>query len=311
MRKWSKNWVISAVFMVLSVVSGRAEWNRVEVDARRMGVDFRVVVYGEAAAPARDAAAEALARVEALNGILSDYLGESEVRCLVRTRERQQVSPELWSVLAYGQSVSRASGGAFDITVGPYVLAARQYRFFDQLPPPEKLKRMRASVGFDKLQLVPETREVACMAPSMRVDLGGLAKGHAVDEALRVLHARGFTRAMVDGGGDLAVGDPPPGKTHWQIQVEGAADQMLSLTNQAVATSGDVYQFVEVEGVRYSHIIDPRTGLGMTNRIQTTVIAATCMEADAWASAICVLGGLAEERQRALGLRVFLRSASP
>jgi thiamine biosynthesis lipoprotein len=141
----------------------------------------------------------------------------------------------------------------------------------------------------------------------MRVDLGGLAKGYAVDEALAVLRELGYSRAMVDGGGDLAVSDAPPGKPHWEVQVEAATGQVLSLRHAAVATSGDVYQFVEVDGVRYSHIIDPRKGLGITNRVQVSVVADHCMKADAWASAICVLGGMDADRQKALGLRVFLR----
>ena len=116
-----------------------------------MGVDFRVVLYARAAGPGRMAAGRALARVEALNQILSDYVADSEVRRLVRDRERHKVSTELWRVLSYGQSVARESQGAFDVTVGPYVLAARQYRFFGKLPPPDKLARMKASTIFSRL----------------------------------------------------------------------------------------------------------------------------------------------------------------
>jgi thiamine biosynthesis lipoprotein len=307
MRNWSKCSLISLIFTSFPGGFASAEWVRVEESERLMGVDFRVVLYARAAEPGRMAAGRALARVEALNQILSDYVADSEVRRLVRDRERHKVSTELWQVLSYGQSVARESQGAFDVTVGPYVLAARQYRFFRKLPPPEKLARMKASVGFDKLKLFPESREVACVAPAMRVDLGGLAKGYAVDEALGVLRELGYTRAMVDGGGDLAVSDAPPGKPHWEVQVEGAIDQVLSLRHAAVATSGDVYQFVEIDGVRYSHIIDPRKGLGITNRVQVSVVADHCIKADAWASAICVLGGMDADRQKALGLRVFLR----
>jgi len=144
---------------------------------------------------------------------------------------------------------------------------------------------------------------VQILRAGMQLDLGAIAKGYAADEALREIQRLGITQASVDAGGDLALGDPPPEQVGWtvaiptldpesQIEKESRpADQtFLRLANVGIATSGDSRQFVEIDETRYSHIIDPRTGLGLTGRISVTVISADCMTADGLASAACVLG---------------------
>ena len=137
--------------------------------------------------------------------------------------------------------------------------------------------------------------------PGMQLDLGGIAKGYAADEALATLRARGIKSALVAVGGDIAIGDAPPGQQGWRIGLEPVGGELL-LHNAAVSTSGDTEQFREIGGVRYSHIIDPKTGRGITSRIAVTVVARRGLEADPIATAISVLG---EERGRALfGRRV-------
>ena len=129
----------------------------------------------------------------------------------------------------------------------------------------------------------------------MRLDLGGIAKGYAIDEALAVLKKSGITRALVDAGGDIALGDPPPGKQGWRIgiarlEADGPPSRILLLCRVAVASSGDTWQFVRIDGKRYSHIVDPRTGLGLTDHSSVTVVAPDGMTADGLASAVSVLG---------------------
>ena len=128
----------------------------------------------------------------------------------------------------------------------------------------------------------------------MRLDFGAIAKGFACDEALKVLQKHGLRRALIDGGGDILVGEPPVGRTSWRIQVEsedkGEAAPLLILRNQAVATSGDRYRFVQIAGKKYSHIVDPRTGLGLTSRLTVTIVASNGTDADGLASAVSVLG---------------------
>jgi thiamine biosynthesis lipoprotein len=140
----------------------------------------------------------------------------------------------------------------------------------------------------------------------MQLDLGGIAKGYAGDEVLRVLAGFGITRALADAGGDLVLGDAPPASCGWRVAV-GTVDaagrrveEVRCLANIAVATSGDTYRYLEADGTRYSHIIDPATGMGLTSRREVTVLAPTGMQADALASAVSVMG----EAGLALGTRL-------
>jgi thiamine biosynthesis lipoprotein len=128
------------------------------------------------------------------------------------------------------------------------------------------------------------------------IDLGGIAAGYACDEVLKILKAHGLPRALIDASGDLLAGDPPPGRDGWRVAVTGVDGQTTSqdlavmIANAAITTSGDARQFVEIDGVRYSHIVDPKTGLGLSRRSSTTVIAPTGWQADAYATAANVLG---------------------
>ncbi len=130
----------------------------------------------------------------------------------------------------------------------------------------------------------------------MQLDLGAIAKGYAADEALAMLRAHGVRQALIAVSGDIVAGDPPPGKEGWTIGVANTGEQLV-LHNAAVSTSGDSEQSLKISGVRYSHIIDPKTGLGLTSRLTVTVIARRGLDADPLATAISVLG---EARGRAL-----------
>ncbi len=129
----------------------------------------------------------------------------------------------------------------------------------------------------------------------MRLDLGGIAAGYAMDEALAVLRSQGVTRALLDASGDIVVGDPPPGERGWRIGVapqtaDGPPSQYVVLSNASVTTSGDAFQHVEIGGKRYSHVVDPHTGLGLTDRSAVTLIARDGITADSYATAVSVLG---------------------
>jgi thiamine biosynthesis lipoprotein len=129
----------------------------------------------------------------------------------------------------------------------------------------------------------------------MRLDLGGIGVGYAVDRALEVLTTRGIKAAMIDASGDIAVSEPPPGEHGWRIALTplgGSGDEVpvILLSHAAVTTSGDAYQAAEIDGRRYSHIVDPRTGLGVPGPAAVTVIARDCTTADALATAASVLG---------------------
>ena len=292
-----------AAALGLGLAAGHAapelELTKFVFEKAEMGVPFRVSLYAADEATARRAADAAFARIAELNGVMSDYDSDAELSRLSRTSGQGRavrVGDALWKVLVRAQEFSARSEGAFDITVGPLVNVWRRARRKQELPAPELLAGMMARVGFKKLRLDPARQTAELLAPEMRLDLGAIAKGFACDEALAVLRQRGFPRALVGGSGDMAAGDAPPGEPGWRIEVAaldapGAPpSQIVFLKNCAIATSGDVFQRVEIAGRRYSHIVDPRTGLGLTDHSLVTVIAPDGMTADALSTTVSVLG---------------------
>ncbi len=270
-----------------------------------MGTLFHITLYSSDELSARAAADAAFRRVSALDDIMSDYQADSELNRLTQHQPGQPVavSAELFDVLQRAQKISQLSGGAFDVTVGPYVRLWRFSRKRSQLPSTEELQTARLAFGFQKLRLDRRKRTVTLLTANMRLDLGGIAKGYAADQALALLKGRGFNRALVAASGDIAIGDSPPGQRGWKIGIATMdartteTVRTVLLHNRGVSTSGDSEQTIEIDGVRYSHIVDPSTGLGLTNRIQATVIAPDATSSDALATAITILG-----RQRGLAL---------
>lgn len=263
-----------------------------------MGTLFRIVLYAGDESAARAAADFAFDRVDLLEDVMSDYQADSELNLL---REQEpgvpvKVSNDLFAVLQKGQELSRLTGGAFDVTLGPYTRLWRFSRKRKTLPSPAELHAARAVSGYRNLTLDPEHHTVTQRVPGMRLDVGGIAKGYAADEALASLKSLGFDRALVAASGDIAIGNPPPGARGWSIAIANpgpatnSAAKSLLLHNAGVSTSGDTEQFVEIEGVRYAHILDPQTGLGLTNSIQATVIAPKAFLSDPLATAVCIMG---------------------
>lgn len=272
---------------------------RFEFTRPEMGMAFHLTFYASDSITASNAANAAFAHVRQLNAIFSDYEDDSELTRLSKTAGQGRavpVSEDLWRVLSQAQGFSRRSNGAFDVTVGPMVQQWRRARRQRALPPPDQLAVARGSVGWRKLELDANHRTASLIAPGMRLDLGAIAKGYALDAALAVLRSSGFSRAFVTCGGDMAAGDPPPGRKGWRVELAPLDPtnvppaQFVVLANAGLATSGDLFQRVILNGVRYSHIVDPRTGLGLTDHSLVVVIAPDAAAADALATTVSVLG---------------------
>jgi thiamine biosynthesis lipoprotein len=264
-----------------------------------MGLPFRVSLYAPDEANAKAAADAAFERVAVLNSIFSDYDPDSELSRLSRTSGQGKavsVSRTLWALLERGQRLAERTGGAFDITVGPLVNLWRRARRKHELPGGELIAEMKARVGYKNLRLDPVQYTAELLVPEMRVDLGSIGKAFAVDEALAVLRQRGLPRALVGGSGDMAAGEAPPGQPGWRVEIApldapGAPPaQVVYLRNCGIATSGDAYQRVEIAGKRYSHIVDPRTGLGVTDHSLVTVVAPDVVTANGLSTSLSVLG---------------------
>ena len=272
---------------------------RYEFSQPKMGVPFRIVLYAETEAAANSAAKAAFDRIGELNDILSDYDPDSELSRLSRssgTGQEINLTDDLWHVLQRAQTLSEQSGGAFDITVGPYVTLWRKARREKKMPDPTLLAEARSAVGYKNIRLNPKKQSAELLVPNMKLDMGSIAKGFGVDEGLRVLREHGIRSALVAGAGDLAVSDPPPGKAGWRIEIapldapDAPGKKFVLLKNAALGTSGHLFQRLEIDGKRYSHIVDPHTGIGLTDHSLVNAIARDCITANTLATTASVLG---------------------
>lgn len=283
----------------LAGTAAAGEPERFEFVRVRMGAPFRITVYAEDERAANTAADAAYARIKVLNDVFSDYDPRSETRRLTKDIVPDQprpVSRDLLHLLERSQAYSEMSGGAFDVTVGPAVKLWRLAKRKKVKPTAAEIEQARSVIGYRNIRLDDSNSTAAFEKAGIQLDFGGIAAGYACDEALRIFKERGLPRMLVEASGDIACGDPPPGKEGWTIGIgsltrpDAEPERFLRVSNCGVTTSGDVYQYVEFDGVRYSHIVDPKTGLGLTTRSSATVIASDCTAADALATAASVLG---------------------
>ena len=269
---------------------------------------------------AAKAAAAAFARIAALEQVLSDYRKDSELSRLTATAGRGEavaVSEDLWRVLSAAQAMAERSGGLFDVTVGPCTALWREAKRRRRLPAPEALAAAREATGWRHLVLDPDKKCARLERSGMRLDAGGVAKGYAQDEALAVLARHGVRAALVDAGGGVAVSAAPPGRAAWHVQLQATGDvapDIAAVTDACVSTSGDLHQAVEIDGRRFSHIVDPRTGLGMETSGNAVAVAKRAMDSDMLATVLCLMGPergvawLAREWPEASGRVVWLKA---
>lgn len=272
---------------------------RLSFDHPQMGTTFRIVLFTANDSLARETVQKAFDRIDAINQSMSDYLPESEINQLTSkagTQAFQPVSLDLWNVLVRAKQISRYSKGAFDVTIGPLTRIWRRAMRQQEMPPETQILKAKTLVGNRHLRLREKDHSVRLKIADMKLDLGAIAKGYATEKAWEVLRDAGIPISLVDGGGDIRLGDPPPGETGWKVEISDGGEnpeqknQTIFLANCGVATSGDTYRYVESGGKRYSHIIDPRTGYGISSRRLVTVVAPNGTDADALASAVSILG---------------------
>ncbi len=286
--------ILSLCLTACAAQGGRCEELQLyRYEAPAMGTLFRCSLYASDESVAEDAWRAALDRIKALEDVASDYDEESELRrlCARPVGEWTPLSRDLERLLIRSRELFELTGGAFDPTVGPYVRLWRRARRIGELPTQARIELASASVGMGLIEL--DDGRARTLAGGMRVDLGAIAKGDALDQAMQVLCEHGIERALLDGGGDLVIGDSPPGAAGWTVALRPLGMDgpvwALELSEVALATSGDASSFA-LDGVSRSHIIDPRTGWALTSSAAAAVMAADGATADALASALCVMG---------------------
>lgn len=263
-----------------------------------MGMPVRIVLYAPAEPAAARAVAQALSHIASLDAEMSDYRPDSALSEVGhRAPEPARVPPDLFRVVSRALVIARATAGAFDPTVAPVALLWREARKTARLPDAAAVDRARTLVGWELVEMDPVRQTIRLPRAGMKLDLGGIAKGYIIQAALGTLKREAISRALVEAGGDLVTGDPPPGLDGWRIDLPDAAllprpfvTRAAVLKNSALATSGPAMQSVEIDGVRYSHVIDPRTGRPLTSNLTAHVIDADASLADALATAATVLG---------------------
>ena len=267
------------------------EWERQEYRQVCMGVQARIVLWTRDHDSGVEAARAAFARLAAAERALSDWLVDGE---LARLEARAgtgpvPVSDDLYGCLERALEFARASDGAFDPSVGALTRLWRAARAMDEAPDPAALASARATVGWRDVRLAADARAVELARAGTRLDLGGIGKGWGADVALAELAAHGVERALVALAGDVALGAPPPGAEAWRIAAPEVG-RVLELARCGVSSSGDSEQFFVLEGERTSHLIEPRSGVGVVGRASLTVVAPDAATADGLASALSILG---------------------
>jgi len=292
------------VFLCLSLfifakLTGYSQENdvlsRFEFSHSSMGSLFKIICYSTEETEVKQTAKIAFSIIDSLNLKMSDYLPESELMKLCRTSGKgiyKEVSEDLFNIISESIYWSRWSEGAFDITIGAYTQLWRRAGRKEILPAPDQLKKASIAVDYHFIKLDSMNRSVLLSNPDMQLDLGGIAKGYAVDRVFSIFEKRGYNYLLVDGGGDIRTGDAPPGTQGWKIALDNRIgnDSIIFISNVAIATSGDLYRFVEIDNIRYSHIINPATGYGITIPRIVTVTAPTCAQADVLASILNITG---------------------
>ena len=266
---------------------------KIEAERPLMGTLFKIVVYSTDEAAARTAIEAAFKRGEDIDTICSDSNPESELSRLNASPPNTPVgiSPTLTTILAHARETADVTSGVYDPSLGTLTTLWRQSRDSKSLPAPDALAAARQATGWQHLTIDLDAGTAMVNRPGLLIDLGGIAMGFAADEMLATLKQHGLTRALVAAGADVRLGDPPPGADAWRVGLRTfgpEAREFVRIANCAVSTSGDLQQFVEIDGKRYAHIIDPATGLGLPHRIAATIIAPTATQSDPLATFSCI-----------------------
>ena len=262
-----------------------------------MGTWAEITVYSQDAKSANIAIESALDAMTEVDSLMSVYNQDSEISEVNRQAGQKavSVSPQTFFVVKSAIHYSEISYGAFDITISPLLRSWGFFRKQGHIPPQEEINRKRALVNYKLIELDSENKRIKLLKNDMTLDLGGIAKGYAVDQAVEKLRAAKVGNVLVNLSGNMYAMGHPKDKKAWHIAVRHPRQKekllgFLKLQEQAIATSGDYEKFFIHDGKKYSHIINPRTGYPVSDVASVTIIAQTAMEADALSTAVFVLG---------------------
>jgi len=260
-----------------------------------MGTVIEITLIADDEEAANKASLQAFQEIKRIETLMSPWLDSSDVTRINRSagKERVKVSPETFEVIKKAQEISELSEGGFDITVGPLTELWREARKKTIPPSIEEVKEKLGLVNFKNIE-TDQDGKVFLKNKDMAIDLGGIAKGYAVDRAFELLKSLGYKNLIVNAGGDLRVGGTK-NKQPWSIGIQNPREfqkilARISVSDTAIATSGDYEKFFIYEGKRYHHIFNPKDGFPTDDCQSVTILCKEGMIADALATAVFVLG---------------------
>ena len=271
---------------------------RYEASHESMGTIFTVAVYGRDRTFLSEVVEQVFEEVDRLDEQMSNYKPDSELSVINREAASHPVivEPGLFHLLEVCVQRSEQTGGAFDITVGPLMKSWGFFRGRGRLPTPAELSEVLKRVGYRHIKLDAERRTIQFDESGVEIDLGGIAKGYAVDRAVDILRSNGIASALVSSGTSsiYALGSPP-GAQGWKITLRDPYDahkaaDVIHLQNYSLSTSGSYERFFEIDGKNYCHIMNPHTGWPVQGVHSAAVLAATGTDTDGRSAGCFVMG---------------------
>jgi len=302
------------VLLLVHLAAAGEELLRISSSAEAMGTTFTIVAYDKDRSRLQGAVDSAFDEVRRIDAVLSNYREDSEWSRINREAAKHPVavSAEVFRLLEACQKYSRASDGAFDITVGPLLKLWGFYKGSGRVPHRAEIRTVLARVGYEKIALDRENRTVRFLVPGLELDPGGIGKGYAVDRMVEILRDAGIRSALVSGGGSSIYGlGAPPGENGWRVEIRHPKSrsrivESVVIRDESVSTSGNYEKFFYAGGKLYSHIFDPRTGYPASNGVlSVSVVAPRTIDSEAWTKPFFLRGPEWAARHKPEGFRVF------
>lgn len=304
------------LFLVLLLASLplSAKLVRVEKSYQAMGTTYTIAAYGENASNLEAILDMAFEEVRRVDELLSNYNPSSALSQLNRyaATEPQTVSPEVFTLLEKCLRYSRQSDGTFDITVGPLMKVWGFYKGTGKLPTKREIKEALDKVGAENIVLDPDRRKVSFRKAGVELDAGGVGKGYAVDRLAEQIKAFNVKAALISASTSsiYAIGAPPSEPRGWQVSIKDPKNtsrtiETVYLRDQSMSTSGNYEKFFQVDGVTYSHIMDPRTGMPARGTLSVSIIAPSTLDSEVWAKPYFIQGKQWAQTHKPRDFRVY------
>lgn len=308
-----KPFIYTIALLVFSTSLLQAQTRKFSYSEMKMGSAFNLIIVSADSNKANHLARKSYELVDSLNHIFSNYDSSSELSKINASAGLlpYKMSRAMLDLVQKSQYAYIQSKGAYDISIGPLSSLWRNARKAKLFPEASTVLATKKLVGLNQVKINKRLGTIFLPNANMQLDFGGIAKGYIAQWVINFLKANGIQQALVDAGGDIVMSGPPLNQKGWLIGVNlpETTDQLLNkklqLSNCSVATSGDVYQFIEYKGVKYSHIINPLTGYGVTNLRNVTIVAKTGATAD-WLATACSILPIKEAKQLAISHQAAL-----